>query len=124
MSIRWQLGLNLTGFIMTGSENNNDFFTTILDKKKEQKPEIKKPSMFKVLFHNDNYTTFEFVEDCLVKIFKHTKETAKNITKTIHVSGVGVAGIYTLEIAEHKALLTMKEAKANGYPLLLSLEKE
>jgi len=85
---------------------------------------VKIPSMYKVLLHNDDTTTFDFVIAVLVGIFHRTPEEAIEITKAIHVEGKGIAGSpYTKEIAEEKTLETMKFAKANTFPITASFEE-
>jgi ATP-dependent Clp protease adaptor protein ClpS len=95
---------------------------TQLDEK--VKLEIVEPKKWKVIFLNDNHTPMEFVITVLVEIYKHTMETAQDITLQIHESGSGVAGTYTFEIAEIKAVETTNLARAQGFPLQLKLEEE
>lgn len=80
--------------------------------------------MYKVLFHNDNYTTQQFVVFVLQRIFNRSESDAQRIMLQVHNNGVGVAGIYTHEIAETKVDQTHRLAQANEYPLKLSLEPE
>ena len=70
--------------------------------KKETKVIIKKPSMFKVIFENDNATPMEFVVEVLMKIYHHDQASATHIMTEIHEKGKGVAGLYTYEIVEQK----------------------
>jgi ATP-dependent Clp protease adaptor protein ClpS len=95
---------------------------TQLDEK--VKLEIVEPKKWKVIFLNDNHTPMEFVITVLVEIYKHTIETAQDITLQIHESGSGIAGTYTFEIAEIKAVETTNLARAQGFPLQLKLEEE
>jgi len=82
------------------------------------------PSMYKVLLHNDNTTSFDFVIQILVKIFYKSIEEAIEITKSIHVNGHGIAGSpYTREIAEEKTLETIRFSRANGFPLVATYEE-
>lgn len=90
-------------------------------KKKEQ---LKKPPLFKVLFHNDNYTTMEFVVFVLQTVFNKSESDAMLIMLNVHRTGTGVAGIYTKEIAETKVSKTHALAKEAEYPLKLSIEPE
>lgn len=82
------------------------------------------PNMYKVILHNDDSTTFEFVIAVLVGIFHKTIEDAVEITKMIHVQGQGIAGApYTREIAEEKTTETLAYSRANGYPLTATFEE-
>ena len=92
--------------------------------KKETKVIIKKPSMFKVIFENDNATPMEFVVEVLMKIYHHDQASATHIMTEIHEKGKGVAGLYTYEIAEQKAGETVTSARMNGFPLAVTIEVE
>lgn len=82
------------------------------------------PKMYKVILHNDDTTTFDFVISVLTTIFHKTVEEAVELTKTIHVSGQGIAGApYTREIAEEKTMETVAYARANGFPLTPTFEE-
>jgi ATP-dependent Clp protease adaptor protein ClpS len=94
----------------------------LLDEKVKQK--ILEPKKWKVIFLNDNHTPMEFVVTVLVEIYKHTMEIAQEITLQIHESGSGIAGTYTFEIAEIKAVETTNLARAQGFPLQIKLEEE
>jgi ATP-dependent Clp protease adaptor protein ClpS len=88
------------------------------------KIEVKEPKKWKVIFLNDNHTPMEFVVTVLVEIYKHTIEVAEQITMQIHETGSGIAGAYTFEIAEIKAVETTNLARAQGFQLQLKLEEE
>lgn len=88
------------------------------------KQQIFEPKRWKVLFINDDVTPIDFVINLLVEIFKHTQETAKEITLEIHNKGSGVAGVYSFEIAEAKAVEATQLARANGFPLQCKMEEE
>jgi ATP-dependent Clp protease adaptor protein ClpS len=82
------------------------------------------PSLYKVLLHNDNTTTFDFVILVLTRIYHKNIEDAIEVTKAIHLEGKGIAGApYTREIAEEKALETVSLARANNYPLVATFEE-
>ena len=82
------------------------------------------PKMYKVLLHNDNSTTFDFVIIVLTRIFHKTTEQAVEITTAIHEAGQGSAGSpYTKEIAEEKTLETVSFSRANGFPLTATFEE-
>ena len=84
----------------------------------------KKPSMYKVLMLNDDYTPMEFVVDVLQHIFQKNREEATKIMLHVHQKGVGVCGVYTYEIAETKVTQTVDYARKNQHPLQCTLEKE
>jgi ATP-dependent Clp protease adaptor protein ClpS len=86
--------------------------------------EIKKPSKYKVLMLNDDYTTMEFVVDILKKVFGHSTLAATSIMLNIHKHGRGLAGIYTKEIAEAKISQVHSAARSRGFPLKCEMEKE
>ena len=92
----------------------------------EEKIKIKaaEPKRGKVIFINDDSTPMEFVISTLMEIFKHTSETAKEITVQVHETGSGIAGVYSFEIAEAKAVEATSLARTNGYPLQIKLEEE
>jgi ATP-dependent Clp protease adaptor protein ClpS len=82
------------------------------------------PDLFRVLLHNDDYTTQEFVDFVLVNVFNHDPESAHRIMLNVHMRGVGVAGIYPWEIAETKAAKATSLAREREYPLLITIEPE
>lgn len=83
----------------------------------------KEPSMYKVLMHNDDYTTMEFVVSVLISIFSKSLREAEGIMMKIHKEGLAVCGIYTYEIAETKVTEVHNLARNNGYPLKSTFEK-
>ena len=89
----------------------------------EREEMVKEPSLFKVLLHNDDYTTMEFVVMILETIFRKNPLEAHQIMLNIHHHGIGMAGIFPLEIAETKAAATHDLARQNEFPLRCSLEK-
>jgi len=88
------------------------------------KKETRVPSKYKVVFLNDDKTPIEWVIDLLRKVFKHTQETAEQLTLTIHTEGSGVAGIYTYEIAEQKSIEATTLSRNAGFPLVIKIEEE
>lgn len=90
----------------------------------ENATEAKKPPLFRVLLHNDDYTTMEFVVFILQSIFQKEETEAVQIMLHVHTRGLGVAGIYTYEVAETKVTEVTALASANEYPLLCSMERE
>jgi len=87
------------------------------------RPKTKKPSLYRVLMMNDDYTPMEFVVQVLVSIFNKTAEEATQIMLNVHQSGIGVCGIYTYEIAETKVTQVMDLAKRSQHPLQCTMEK-
>src|SRR5438132_12913192 len=83
----------------------------------------KKPSMYKVLMLNDDYTPMEFVVDVLQHIFQKNREEATKIMLHVHQKGVGICGVYTYEVAETKVTQTVDYARKNQHPLQCTLEK-
>jgi ATP-dependent Clp protease adaptor protein ClpS len=82
------------------------------------------PKRWKVILLNDDSTPMEFVIAVLVEIFKHTQDSARDIMLQVHETGSGVAGIYSFEIAESKAVEATTQARTNGHPLQIKLEEE
>lgn len=87
------------------------------------RPKTKKPSMYRVLLMNDDYTPMEFVVSILMGIFQKSPEEATRIMLNVHQAGVGTCGVYTFEIAETKVAQVMDAAKRNQHPLQCTLEK-
>ena len=90
----------------------------------ENQQKLQKPPLYKVLLHNDNYTTMEFVVMILMEIFHHSENEAIRIMLQVHNQGLGVAGVYTIEIAETKIAKVAALAQESEYPLLCTLEEE
>lgn len=87
------------------------------------KIKLKKPKQYKVIMHNDDYTTMEFVIEVLIKIFNKKLEEANQIMMDVHKRGKGVAGIYSYDIATTKLGTAMAWAKEEGFPFKLTLEE-
>jgi ATP-dependent Clp protease adaptor protein ClpS len=85
---------------------------------------VTRPRMFRVLLHNDDYTPMDFVVRLLQSVFRHTESSATQIMLHVHNRGVGVAGIYTHEIAETKVAQVHMLAHKNDCPLIASMEPE
>ena len=88
----------------------------------EERTRTKKPPMYKVLLHNDDYTTREFVVWVLQTVFHKNEGDAVAIMSHVHNNGIGIAGVYTFEVAETKVTKTLHLAKAQQFPLQLSIE--
>ena len=85
--------------------------------------ELQEPRQFRVLLHNDDYTTMEFVIRILMDVFGKSESEATHIMLSVHENGVGVCGVYTFEIAETKVALVHSLARKEGYPLRSSMEE-
>ncbi|MGL5245009.1 MAG: ATP-dependent Clp protease adaptor ClpS [Sarcina sp.] len=90
----------------------------------KSKIKVKKPKNFKVIMHNDDFTTMEFVIDILVNVFKKSLNEANNIMLDVHKRGKGVAGIYSYDIAITKVYKAMEMAKVEGFPFKLTVEED
>lgn len=88
------------------------------------RPKTKKPSLYKVLLLNDDYTPMEFVVHVLEKYFAKGREEATRIMLHVHHKGVGVCGVYPYEVAETKVTQVMDFSRQNGHPLQCTMEKE
>jgi len=88
----------------------------------ESEEKTDEPTLFKVLLHNDDYTTMEFVVWVLEAVFNMPEEQAIQVMLNVHIQGVGVAGIYTYEVAEMKVEKTIALAREQEFPLLATLE--
>ncbi len=88
------------------------------------RPKTKKPSMYKVLMLNDDYTPMEFVVHVLERFFNKNREEATEIMLHVHRRGVGVCGVYTYEVAETKVTQVIDFARRHQHPLQCTLEKE
>ena len=90
----------------------------------QTRPKTKKPSMYKVLLLNDDYTPMEFVVHILERFFSKNRQEATDIMLHVHRRGVGICGIFTYEVAETKVAQVMDFARANEQPLQCTMEKE
>jgi ATP-dependent Clp protease adaptor protein ClpS len=88
------------------------------------KPKTKKPSMYKVLMLNDDYTPMEFVVHILERFFAKSRQEATRIMMHVHRRGVGICGVYTYEVAETKVTQVMDFARQHQHPLQCTLEKD
>ena len=90
----------------------------------KSRPKTKKPSMYKVLMLNDDYTPMEFVIYVLESFFGMSHDEATQVMLHVHQKGVGVCGVFTYEIAETKVNQTMDLAQKNEHPLQCTIEKD
>jgi len=101
-------------------EWDDDFDSSVIT---ESEQEVKKPPLYTVLLHNDDYTTMEFVVFILEFVFRQTSEEANRIMWNVHRQGIGVAGVYTYEVAESKVSKVENLAREYEYPLLCTMEE-
>jgi ATP-dependent Clp protease adaptor protein ClpS len=90
----------------------------------EKKRKVEKVRPYKVVLHNDDFTTMEFVVHVLMKFFHKSETEATHIMLSVHHKGHGVAGLYTKDVAETKVAQVQDYAKENGMPLRLTAEPE
>jgi ATP-dependent Clp protease adaptor protein ClpS len=96
-------------------------FEEVVETKSRER--VEEPPLYKVLLHNDNYTTMDFVVFVLVSVFNKSEAEAFRIMLAVHNEGVGVAGVYPFEIAETKAAKVVEMARAQEYPLIASVQE-
>ncbi len=89
-----------------------------------EKTKTKRPSLYKVLLLNDDYTPQEFVVWLLQSVFNRNPEDAMRIMLHVHKNGVGICGVYTFEVAETKVTQVMELSRQNQHPLQCTMEKE
>ena len=107
---------------MAGGTRPDTRESTLTESRPDQR--VQRPRMWRVLLHNDDYTTQEFVVWVLQTIFQKPFAEAFGIMMSVHQSGLGVAGVYTHEVAETKLKATMQTAEAHEFPLLVTMEPE
>jgi ATP-dependent Clp protease adaptor protein ClpS len=90
----------------------------------EEKQQVKKPPLYKVLLHNDDYTTQDFVVFVLRTVFHKPPLEAERIMLAVHRQGIGIAGVFTYEIADTKVNKVISLARAREFPLLCTMEEE
>ena len=88
------------------------------------RPKTKKPSMYKVIMLNDDYTPMEFVVHIIERFFAKSREEATQIMLHVHQRGVGICGVYTYEVAETKVTQVMDFARQHQHPLQCTLDKD
>lgn len=104
---------------MSGQDPRESILT---ESRNEQK--LERPRMWRVLLHNDDYTTQEFVVWVLETVFRKPRAEAFTIMMSVHRSGLGVAGVYTHDVAETKVKTTQQMAEEQEFPLLVTMEPE
>ena len=94
-----------------------------LDLLEKDKVKTKRPRMWNIVFYNDDYTSMEFVQLVLMKVFHRSTEDALALTLAVHTQGKGIAGTYTFEVAEQKQCEVLLMAKIEEYPLRVEVER-
>ena len=85
---------------------------------------LQEPPLYKVLLHNDDYTTMDFVVMVLVTVFAKNRDEATRIMLNVHHQGIGIAGVYTREVAETKVAIVHRLARRYQFPLKCTLEQD
>ncbi len=94
------------------------------DTSTQTRERVARPPKFKVVLYNDDYTPMEFVVGVLERVFRKSPAEATELMLQIHRGGLGIAGVYVLEVAETKAATVHRLAEERGYPLRAGVEKE
>lgn len=116
--------VNLPDIFCSNDHENDHDFEFDRDVIVEDRDKTQLPKKYKVLLHNDDYTTMEFVIQILELFFNKTEEEAKRIMLKVHNEGVGICGVYTYEVAESKASQVIRYAREHEHPLKCSIEPE
>jgi ATP-dependent Clp protease adaptor protein ClpS len=115
----------LSGTLSQKQHSNpvNPFDIPELDLLEKDHVKIKRPSMWNIVFYNDDYTPMDFVEFVLKKVFHISAIDALDLTLAVHTQGKGIAGTYTFEIAEQKQYEVLSMAKVEEHPLRVEVER-
>jgi ATP-dependent Clp protease adaptor protein ClpS len=103
------------------SQQDSSASTTIAPSSDQK---VERPRMWRVLLHNDDYTTQEFVVWVLESVFRKPRAEAIEVMMRVHLSGIGVAGVYTHDVAETKLRKTRQMAEEEEFPLLVTMEPD
>lgn len=90
----------------------------------EEELDLTEPNLWRVIFHNDDKTTMEFVIFLLIQVFRKSIEESTQIMLNVHTKGAAVVAIYPYEIAESKMNICMNTARENGFPFVVSIEED
>lgn len=116
--------------LSAGDEHDDDSFHGGSDsgaqvlERTETKPKNKRPSLYKVMVLNDDYTPMDFVVHVLERYFHKNRDEATSIMLKVHHEGVGICGVYTYEVAETKVMQVMEFARQHQHPLQCVMERE
>ena len=114
----------MTGSAGTGQSQMNMTKTDIATNEETRtRKRVQEPPLYRVLLHNDDYTTMEFVIEILMVVFKRSMEDATRIMLNVHRNGIGICGVYPYEIAETKVESVEVLARSSDFPLKCSMEK-
>ena len=105
---------------ISGGDNENEGESGVATVSRSK---VKKPRQYKVLLHNDDYTTMDFVVRVLEAVFHKTADEAIQIMLQVHKTGVGICGVYSYEVAETKVEAVHEMARQNEFPLKASMEE-
>jgi ATP-dependent Clp protease adaptor protein ClpS len=103
------------------SESRHEFEEQVVS---DTRDEVTEPPLFRVLLHNDDYTTMEFVVEVLVTVFRKSVEEATRVMLNVHHRGIGLCGVFPYELAETKVETVESLARQRGFPLKCTMEKE
>jgi ATP-dependent Clp protease adaptor protein ClpS len=103
-------------------EEHSEFYD--LDIREDQDEETREPDMYRVVLHNDHYTTMDFVVEVIVKVFHKPVLQAAQIMMDVHRKGRGLVGVYTRDIAETKCAQVLRMAREREFPLKCTVERE
>jgi ATP-dependent Clp protease adaptor protein ClpS len=105
---------------MPGHDSFEDFDSSL---QVDDSISTEEPKMYRVLLHNDNYTTMEFVVEVLMKVFHMPEQKAMNVMMDVHKKGIGTCGVFTFDIAATKVQVVSDMAREREYPLMCSYEE-
>ena len=103
------------------SEHHPEFEEDVIS---ETQDEVDEPPLYKVLLHNDDYTTMEFVVEVLMFVFNKSPQESVEIMLNVHNNGVGICGVYPYEVSETKVVTVHAFARVKGFPLKCTMERE
>ena len=98
--------------------------STDYEEQTEQEIKLKRPNLWRVIFHNDDKTTMEFVVFLLLKVFHKSEQEAVDLMLEVHEKGAAIVGVYTHEIAENKMEICINTAVDHKFPLRVTIEEE
>ena len=104
------------------SNNSEDYESNSSSLVKLEEPKLKKPSLYRVILLNDDYTPMEFVVELIEEFFYKSRDVATRIMLKVHTEGKGVCGVYTQDVAETKVALVNQHAQDSQHPLMCQAE--
>ena len=104
------------------SNNSEDYESNSSSLVELEEPKLKKPSLYRVILLNDDYTPMEFVVEIIEEFFYKTRDVATRIMLKVHTEGKGICGVYTQDVAETKAALVNQHAQDSKHPLMCQVE--